>query len=138
MELNILSGFEEFQNTEEGRKLIDYGSEKEPQLKFRKVKDANGKVYVQIVMNRPLLRMLKDNKVFTFKLLFNEKTKEIAIKYDTSSNAFTMVNKRTRSNGDLCYQDRFVTVNLLPLFGDKQTLIYTIKCDREKLIYIFK
>lgn len=138
MELNILSGFEEFQNTTAGRKLMDYGSEKEPQIKFRKVTDSNNQTYVQVVLNKPLLRIMKDNKVFTFKMLFNEQTKQVAIKYDNSSSAISLVNRRSRSNGDICFQDRFITVTMLPLLGDKSSLNYTLKTNRDKLIYIFK
>ena len=105
MELNILSGFEEFKNTTEGRKLSDCGNEKEPQLRFRLVK-IRDREDVIVIFNRPLLRSMKDNGILTFKLLFNEETKQVAIVYDNSSKAMTLVNKRTRENGDIIFQDK--------------------------------
>jgi len=133
MEYHTLSGFEEFKNTEASKKLADREYNKEPQLKFHKQKK-----FVQIILNKALLRSMKDNGVFTFKLLFNEKTKQVAIKYDKSSNAMSIVNKRTRGDGSLMYQDKFVTATMLPLLSeDRPTKIYKCKFIKDQLIYIF-
>ena len=137
MVITPLHGFEEFQNTEEGRKVHGHGriSSSEPFLKFRKINYKN-RTDVAIILNRPLLRMMKDNGVLTFKLLFNEKTGQVAIKYDTSSSAKTLVNKRTRVNGDILFTDKFVTATILPLMKDKNLILYKVKSVVDKIIFI--
>ena len=130
-----LSGFEEFKNTTASKKLIETDN-KVPQLKFRKIPYKN-KTDIGVILNRPLLRLMKDNKVFTFKLLFNESNGKVAIKYDNSSNAMTLVNRSTRPNGDIVFSDKFITATMLPLLGNHSQFIYECKFIKEQLIYIF-
>lgn len=138
MVLNVLSGFEEFQNTKEGKKVqgIQRSRNDEPLLKFRKVVLKNGHIDINVVFNRPLLRQMKDSNMFTFKLLFNETNNNIAIKYDTSTSAKTLVNRCTRENGDIVITDKFITATMLPLMKNVKGLDYKIRNIIDKTIII--
>lgn len=137
---HTLSGFEEFQNTKEGKKVTGYRtkSSNEPTLRFRRIAYKNrNRNDIAVILNRPLLRLMKDNGVLTFKLLFNETTGQVAIKYDTSSSAKTLVNKRTRTSGDILYTDKFITATIMPLMKNEKVLTYKLKSVVDKIIFIF-
>lgn len=110
---------------------------KEPNIRFRKVTDKRGN-YIRIELNKPLLRSMKDNKVFTFKLLFSPNDNRVALRFDNSSNAIDLTGRRTRSNGDIHFMDKFVTATTLPLMKEHKVFTYECKFIKEQIIYIFK
>ena len=112
---SVLNGFEEFKNSKnckkqmliEGRKLISFT--------IRIVKGYKGKLGLNIVFSNELIKDLQNNKITTFKFLYNENENAIAIRYDNSSNCYDLNNYTIQKNGTIQIHDIYITYTLLPI-----------------------
>ena len=139
MKFGTFEDFVEFKNTKQGKKV----DEQQEILKLRFSKISNKKTgaeYVTIVISSDLAKSLKKNQIFSFKLLYQESTNNILLKYDKSSNAFSIVDKRCRASGEYVFIDKYITAVLLDVMKDKGStyLSYEGKYFEDKLSYLFK
>ena len=137
MKYELFYDFVEFKNTKEGKK-VDTPSAKDLTLNFRKVKQGKFET-VRIGLNAGLVSSLKENKIFSFKLLFNEQNLNICLRYDNSTNAFTIVNKRSRAKGTHDFYNKYVTAVMMKVLKEKnaKSITYKGKYYPDKLSYLF-
>lgn len=138
MEWTKFSNFVEFKNTKEGKKVDESGKDGELKLSFRKVKQGKLET-IRVGLNPGLVKSLKENKIFSFKLLFNESSLDVCLRYDTSSNAFTIVNKKIRARGEHEFYNKYITAVMMKVLKDKnaKAITYKGKYYKESLAYCF-
>lgn len=130
--------FVEFKNTKEGKKVGV--NDKDIELRFIKIVDPKTKKeYVRIVLSSSLVESLKQNKIFSFKFLYNERSHDVLLRYDNSSNAFTFVNKKIRPNGEHEFINKYISATMLNFMKEKNSkrLVYKGRYLKDKLAYIF-
>ena len=137
MKYEMFYDFVEFKNTKEGKK-VDVPDAGSLTLNFRKIKQGKFET-VRIGLNPGLVQSMKENKIFSFKLLFNETNLNVCLRYDNSSNAFTIVNKASRAGGSHDFYNKYVSATMLKVLADKKarSSSYKGKYVKDKLAYLF-
>lgn len=136
--LNLLSGFVDFKNTKEGRRVDEEGIPSLA-LKFLRVRKVNGKGYdVKICLNRSLLLDMKKNGITRFKFMFDEKSTNVALVYCTLDTAYDISDYKTRKNGSIEVIDKYVTAVMAKVLESKNatSITYKAKLLKEHSAYL--
>ena len=141
MVLNILSTYVDFKNTKEGKK-VEPGRKGDdtPYLRFIKFySKPNNIPQVRIEISGPLVKEMKENGITRFKLMFDEKSYNVAFVYNTLPNAKDLSKFKLRPRGCIEFMDKYVTATMLPLLDEKNAtrLIYKGKFIKEASAYTF-
>lgn len=139
MKYDLFGDFVEFKNTKQGKKVDN--PDQDIIISFRKILDKKHNYQsVRITLNQGMVKSLKDNKIFTFKILYQENTNNILIRFDNSSNAFSIINKKIRPDQTHDFYNKYITAVMLDVMKEKnaKSLIYKGKYYEDKLAYLFK
>lgn len=122
MNVNMLNGFEEFQNTSACKKA----ERREPDaiLSVHVTKGYKGKLGVNIFLSKGLVDLMKEKKLTRFKFLYNEKENAIAIRYDNSSNCYDLDNYTISRAGAIQIRDKYITITMLDRFEKDNVVGY--------------
>lgn len=128
--------FIEFQNTEASKKAIEEGLPKELKLRFNQVKSGKSTKVVQTTISRPLYNEMKRHNLEKFKFFFNEKTKEILIRFDNSTKAQCLHSHKLQAIGITLF-DKFITYTFNKIFDEKGIKSLSYICEYNEGFNLF-
>lgn len=128
--------FVEFQNTTASKKAIEEGSPKELKLRFNQIKSGKTKTVVQTTISRSLYNEMVRHNLEKFKFFFNEKTKEILIRFDNSSKAQCLHSHKLQKIGITLF-DKFITFTFNKIFEEKGIRSMTYICTYNEGFNLF-
>lgn len=100
----LLNEFKEFKNTDIYKKHIEEEENKDLNILFYKNKDS-----VVVKFSKKLVLQLRKRNLTRFKMLINERTRDIALVYDNSTNCLDIDSVKQNPNGTVQLCNKYIT-----------------------------